>query len=183
MSPAPKKLDMNLDTSPKVSIRNRPDLGDPSKWLTRDEAIIMLGCARQTLYNYERRGVLNPQNVYRPDTVKGGGKYLAAYHQDELRRVSQKLPKRPVLRDPRDTSAFAFEAFRKGENLTDIVISLRVTPAEIKRLYAEWLDLQNNTNLQFSPYSKELFEKVVGPFKSIAELLKLIEARFSTSTV
>jgi DNA-binding transcriptional MerR regulator len=168
--PAPKKhvltYQQKVDTNPPTSLRGDPDT---STWLTRYEASELIGCSSSTLLNYERRGALHPQIALRPDP-HGIHRRTTVYHPDELTKIKARL-KRPV-REPNEFSARAFDLFRAGHKLEEIVSELRTTPEEIERLHEKWLDL-GGSRLVIAGPAKEALAKIFGPFDSVTELIEL----------
>lgn len=76
---------------PPQKLRDPPDTNG---WLTREESALVLGVSRQTIKNYERRGLLQFQRVSRQDTK--GRKQLAVVHDPsdvEKLRETQDLAK------------------------------------------------------------------------------------------
>lgn len=130
----------------------------------------MLSCSQQTLANYERRGDLHPQVAYRPDG-RGVEHRVIVYNPHELKKLAIKL-RRHVLqpRDPGEMAARAFELFREGKSMEDVVVELRMRPDEVEVLHAKWMDM-GGADLVISPTAKETLEKLVGPFANIAELV------------
>jgi hypothetical protein len=141
--------------------------------MTRNEASDMLSCSQQTLANYERRGDLHPQAAYRPDG-RGVEHRVIVYNPHELKKLAIKL-RRHVLqpRDPGEMAARAFELFREGKSMEDVVVELRMQPDQVEALYAKRLDM-GGANLVISPTAKEALEKVIGSFESVAELVERV---------
>lgn len=156
-----------VDTNPPTALRGEPDT---STWLSRNEGSDLLGCSASTLLNYERRGVLHPQVALRPDP-QGILRRTTVYHPDELTKIRARL-KRPV-REPNEFSARAFDLFRAGHKLEEIVSELRTTPEEVERLHEKWLDL-GGARLVIAGPAKEALAKIVGPFDSVTDLVELV---------
>jgi hypothetical protein len=141
--------------------------------MTRNEASDMLTCSHQTLSNYERRGDLHPAFAYRKDG-RGVEHRVIVYDPHELKRLALKL-RRHVLqpRDPGEMAARAFELFREGKSMEDVVVELRMQPDQVEVLYTKRLDM-GGADLVISPTAKEALEKAVGTFESIAELVERV---------
>ncbi len=160
-----------MDTSPAVSVIPPPDT---SRWLSRNESSDLLACSQGTLLNYERRGMLHPQHVYRVDG-RGVEQRLVVYNPDELKKLAARM-KRPTLRSPREpgeVTALACELFREGKTNEEVVVALRETFERIDELRQKWLDARG-AHLVISSTAKEELEKVVGPFVDVAELVELV---------
>lgn len=93
------------------------------------------------------------------------------YHPSEIAKLRPRL-RRPV-REPNELSASAFDLFRAGRKLEEIVSELRTTPEEIERLHEKWLDL-GGSRLVISGPAKEALAKIVGPFDSVTDLIELV---------
>lgn len=155
-----------------VSSRKPPDT---SAWLTRLESSDLLTVSTQTLANYERRGLLHPQYAIRPD-AHGQRHRVTVYDPKEL----AKLPRfGRVTREAGEVSARACELFREGKTNQEVVVELRETFDRIQELREKWLDA-GGVDLVISPSAKELFEKIVGPFKSVTDLLEIVTKKLAT---
>jgi len=134
----------------------------------------MLMVSTQTLANYERRGALHPQYAYRPD-YRGIEHRVVVYDPRELK----KLPRHSRVvspREPGEITARTFELFREGKTDEAVVIELRQEIDKVRDLREKWLDA-SKTNLVIAPAAKEAFEKIVGPFTDVAELLELFSKK------
>ncbi len=79
----------------------------------------------------------------------------------------------PDARLPGEIAARAFELFRDGKTVREIVIELRQEPTKVEALYEKWLDLGGSA-IVITEVAHEAFESVLGPFKSVADLLDLV---------
>jgi DNA-binding transcriptional MerR regulator len=156
-----------------VSNRKPPDT---STWLTRNESSDLLTVSTQTLANYQRRGLLHPQYVVRAD-VHGQRHRVTVYDPKEL----AKLPRfgRLSPHEPGEVTARACELFREGKTNEEVIIELRETFDRIQELREKWMDA-SSAALVISPGAKESFEKIVGPFKSVADLLEIVTKKLAT---
>lgn len=134
----------------------------------------MLTVSHQTLANYERRGDLHPNFAYRPDG-RGAEHRVIVYDPHELKKLAGKLRRHVVLpHDPGEMAARAFELFREGKSMEDVVIELRMQPDQVEQLHAKRMDM-GGAELVISPTAKEALEKMVGAFGSVTELVERIE--------
>jgi hypothetical protein len=151
-----------------------PDLPKTDGWLTRNEASDVLRCSPQTLKNYESRNLLHPAHAVRRDS-RGSERVMLVFNPKELTalpyRNSGGQPK-IEMREPGEQAARAFELFRQGCALDEIVIELRETPDRIDHLYEHWLD-QTKARLMITPEAKKAFEQIVGAFTDVAGLIEL----------
>ena len=198
---------------------------DPRDWMTREQGSDFLGVSIQTLRNYERRGRLHPQYVYRRDGY-GIERRVTAYDPEEIK----KLPRGGrTQRLNGDLAARVFELFNQGRSLRDIVIELRESPNTIKELYTLWREGESQvnantvnpradlaarcftmlnegktlqeivialreepeviknlkelwfddggSNITITPVAKKVLEDLVGPFKTIADLVDQVTAK------
>lgn len=160
-----------LGSEPKVPASKLPDT---SHWLTRNEASDMLTVSQQTLANYERRGDLHPRQAYRRDG-RGVEHLVIVYDPRELTKLASKLRRHLVLpRDPGEMAARAFELFREGRSMEEVVVELRLQPDQVRELNDKWLDM-GGAHLVITPLAKEALEKIVGPFSSVTELVERVE--------
>lgn len=151
---------------------------DTRDWLTRNEATDMLSCALQTLVNYERKGVLNPEHAYRPD-ARGVEHRVIVYNPHELKKVANRLSRYATSpRDPGEITARAYDLFEEGKPPKEIVRELRITSDAVRELREKWKD-DGGADLVISPGAKEALEKVVGPFKDVTELVERVAERLT----
>lgn len=141
--------------------------------MTRNDASDMLSCSHQTLANYERRGDLHPEFAYRPDG-RGTEHRVIVYDPQELKKLAVKL-RRHVTQphDPGEMAARAFELFREGKTMEEVVIELRMQPDEVRVLYDKRLDM-GGADLVIFPTAKETLEKALGPFGTVTEMVERI---------
>ncbi len=164
---------------PKIKLdRDKPTIEvqqpDTSGWLTRNESADLLRMSVTTIANYERRGKLHPRHVYRPD-ARGIEHRVAVYDPKELSKLPHPQLLREPAREPGEIAARCFESFSHGKTFHEVVIELRETPEHVRTLYESWLDT-GGADLTIVPAAKEAFEKLVGPFTSVIDLLALVEA-------
>jgi hypothetical protein len=150
-----------------------PSAPDTSCWLTRNEASDLLRISAQTLANYERRGFLHPQYVYRRAT-NNADRRVIVYSPDELNKLrSYNRGIAVAARDPGERAARAVELFRQGKSKEDVLVAMRATFDEVNDFYSRWLDL-GGADIVISPNAKEALERAIGPFQSVAELVEQI---------
>jgi hypothetical protein len=146
---------------------------DTNKWLSRNEASDLLGVSTVTLLNYERKGILHPQQARRPDR-RGIEHSLIVYDPQELAKVPRSGRVNYITpRDPGEIAARCFELFDRGSTLREAVIDQREHPDKIRDLHDKWLDM-GGANFVISPGAKEELEKCLGPFGNVAELIELV---------
>lgn len=175
--PAVKKM----DTNPPVAVAEITT-PDTSKWPTRSQVADLLACSPTTLLNYERRGTLHPQYVYRADR-RGTQQRLVVYNPDEFRMLAFRMKRgsaRGSAREPGEIDARATEMFGEGLTNADVVVALRVTFEEVDVIRQKWTD-GSEARLVISPTAKEALEADNGPFKDVAALVAASRARFTIS--
>ena len=156
------------------------NLPETDGWLTRNEATSLLRCSPQTLKNYEERGLLHPRHALRRDG-KGADRTLIVYNPKELSGLPVRTgggQPRIEVREPGEQAARAFELFRKGCDLDEVVIELRETPERIDQLHDHWLE-QTKARYVINPEAKKLLEQMLGEFKSVTEMVELIAGKLS----
>lgn len=149
-------------------------------WLTRYEASDVLRCSLQTLKNYEDRKFLHPQQAVRRDR-SGIERMMLVYNPKELAELPSRNPggqPRIAIREPGEQAARAFELFRQGRELDEIVIELRETPDRIDQLHERWLD-HTKARFVITPEAKEAFERIVGSFNDVPALIELVRKKLS----
>lgn len=160
-----KALDADVTASdPKI-----PEVRD---WLTRNEASDMLSCSSQTLANYERKGLLHPQYTYRPDG-RGVEHRVIVYDPKELAKLANRMNRAVSPRDPGELAGRAFDLFDEGTETKDVVRELRLTPDAVETLREKWENM-GGANIVISPMAKEALEKLLGPFKTVTDLVELV---------
>ena len=174
-SPASRKVITTAEGNDEEAIKV-PETND---WLTRNETSDMLRCSLQTLKNYEARGLLHPLHALRSDRT-GAERTMLVYDPKELAKLPSKKPGGPkdLVREPGEVAARAFEMFRGGCLLDEVVIDLRETPERIDYLHERWLD-HTKARYVITPEAKKSFEQLVGPFAGVTELIELIEKKLS----
>lgn len=153
---------------PRIEV---PDVRD---WYTRNQVVDLLRISPQTIKNYEGRDLLHPKQALRKDR-SGIERVMLVYDPKEL----TELPPRSGAgqpsadtRKPGEQAARAFELFREGKGLDEIVIELRETPERVDQLHEHWLD-QTKARYVISPEAKRAFEDIFGEFKSVTDLVEL----------
>ncbi len=148
-------------------------LTDTSGWLSRNESSDWLGVSSQTLRNYERRGRLHPQYVYRED-AHGCTRRVTVYDPDELKKLPRTARRVIRPREPGAVAAHCFELFSQGKSLKEIVIDLHIVPETVEALREKWLDAEGS-KMVIVPEAKKALEKLVGPFTGVTDLVELCE--------
>jgi len=112
------------------AVDTKPSRGTqvPPSGLTRSQVAHQLGVGVTAVHRLRVNGELHPQ---RDDA--GVWRYDPA---DVIRAAATRGVRN--LRTAGDVAAEAFRMFDQGGELKDIVSALRVTPAEVRRLYKEW---------------------------------------------
>jgi hypothetical protein len=146
---------------------------DTSNWFTRDKVAQVAGIGISTVVAHEKHGRLNPRRVYRRDT-RGADRPTLVYDPMEVLKLPRR--ERVLARSPGETTARAFELFRDGRTLEDVVIELRETFDLIRELHEQWLDASGAAHV-ISPMAWEALARLVGPFASVTDLLAQLEER------
>ncbi len=107
---------------PSDSRRPQPD------GLTRSQVARQLGVGVTAVHHMRLRGDLRPSR-----DASGAWRYDPA---DVIRAAALRGVR--GLKTAGDVAAEAFRMFDQGGELKDIVSALRITPAEVRRLYKEW---------------------------------------------
>ena len=108
----------------KPSDSRRP----PSDGLTRSQVARQLGVGVTAVHYMRLRGELRPKR-----DAGGVWRYDPA---DVIRAAATRGVRN--LHTAGDVAAEAFRMFDQGGELKDIVSALRITPAEVRRLYKDW---------------------------------------------
>ena len=153
-------------TMPPTSRRRTP--ADTEGWPTRAQASSMLGVSVPTLLNWEKRGFLRRHQAPRRELGRGL-RLICVYDPREIERLPRRTPKTVVL-DPGEITARAFEMFRDGKTVPQVVVSLRKTANEIVALYEHWRDL-GGPDLMITPSVKAELEIYVGRFVNVNDLV------------
>ena len=153
---------------------------ETSDWLTRNETSDVLRCSLQTLKNYESRNLLHPRQAVRRDRT-GAERMMLVYSPKELAGLPSKNGAGPriAIREPGEQSARAFEMFRQGQPLDEVVIELRETPDRIDYLHERWLG-QTCARHVITPEARKALEQLVGePFKDVTEFVELLTKKLT----
>ena len=70
-------------------------------------------------------------------------------------------------------AARAFELFREGKSMEDVVVELRMLPDQVRELHDKRLELGGG-DLVIFPVAKEALERALGPFKDVTELVERV---------
>jgi hypothetical protein len=181
-SQPPKKSQEPPSKKETPSLETNAKFPKTEGWLTRNEASDMLRCSPQTLKNYESRDMLHPVYAQRKDR-SDTERLMLVYNPKELADLPSRNPggqPRIQMREPGELAARAFEMFRDGWALDEIVIELRETPDKIEQLHERWLD-QTQARYVITPEAKKALEGTVGTFTNVAELLELITKKLASA--
>ena len=171
---APSVVQSEIEPAEPEAELKEPETRD---WLTRNDTSDLLRCSMQTLKNYENRELLHPRWAVRRDRT-GAERWMVVYDPKELAQLPKKNPEGPreFVRQPGEQAARAFEMFRQGYELDEIVIELRETPERIDQLHEHWRE-QTKARWVLNPEARKLLEQMVGQFKSVADLVDLLGRR------
>jgi MerR-like DNA binding protein len=100
----------------------------PPDGLTRSQVARQLGVGVTAVHHMRLRGDLRPKR-----DAAGVWRYDPA---DVIRAAANRSVR--GLKTAGDVAAEAFRMFSQGGELADVVSALRVTPAEVRRLYKDW---------------------------------------------
>jgi hypothetical protein len=174
----PKKTGLHAAESPAAEVK----LPDTDGWLTRNEASDVLRCSLQTLKNYESRNILHPRHAVRRDRTQAE-RMMLVYSPKELAALPSRNgggQPRLAIREPGEQAARAFEMFRQGQPLDEVVIELRETPDRIDHLHDRWLE-QTHTRHVITPEAKRALEQLVGAaFKDVTELVEMLAKKLGS---
>jgi hypothetical protein len=165
---------------PKGASASRLNSVDTDGWLTRYAAMELVGCSMQTLRNHEYRGKLHVQFVMREDRL-GTLRETAVYDPKELATLPRYAPgsrEKKNEQGPEERAARAYEMFRDGRPLDEVVIELREDPDTVDHLHERWLD-QTNARYVITPEAQKSLEELVGKFANVSELVDLVKAKIS----
>ena len=173
----PKTVTPTKDTTvPEDSMPpDDPKLPKTEGWLTRDQVTDVLRCTAQTIKNYEGRKLLHPKEALRRDR-RGNDRTMLVYDPNEIANLPFRNPggqPKIMVHEPGEQAARAFEMFRNGTALDEVVIELRATPDRIDQLYERWLD-HTRARLMITPEAKKAFEEAVGKFESVTDLVERV---------
>lgn len=152
---------------------------DTSTWPTCAQAADLLGRSPNTIRNWERRGKLHPVRVERRNE-SGGPSEVLVYDPEELGRLPRRKPD-PSQVDPGEVAARAFEAFDAGRSVRQVVVALRIPPAEADELH-EWWTAQGGSEVVVNQAAQAELERFVGPFVGVAGLVERLEALLGERT-
>lgn len=173
--PPSKKPAVASKKGHEKSVEPSQIIPEPRDWLTRYEASDRLSCSLQTLANYERKGVLHPQRTYRVDG-RGHERLVIVYSPDEVSKLAIRMNRGAILpRDAGEVTARAFDLFEEGKSAREIIRELRLTVEAVQELHEKWRD-SGGTEIVISPKAKDALEKILGPFKTVTDLVDRIES-------
>lgn len=168
-----KKVGVGGARDPETDLK----VPDTDGWLTRNETSDVLRCSMQTLKNYEIRGNLHPKHALRRDRT-GAERVMVVYDPKELTNLPSKKPEGPgeYVRQAGEQAARAFEMFRDGNELDDVVIELRETPERVDQLHEHWRE-QTKARWVLNPKARDLLKQLVGEFKNVTDLVDALNCQ------
>lgn len=97
---------------------------------------------------------------------------MLVYSPQELQKLANRM-NRPAVsqRDTGEVTARAFELFDEGRSVREIVRELRLTVEAVRELHEKWGDT-GGADVVISPNAKDALEKIVGPFKTVTDLVE-----------
>lgn len=111
------------------------------KYLTHSEAAGVLKATRSGILSLVRRGLLKPIPVEKAPgyqrASQPGRKPVFVFAGQDVARLADKSPFRQA--SSRHLASEAFAAFERGETITQVVISLQLTPERASEIYEAWL--------------------------------------------
>lgn len=145
---------------------------DTAGWLTRTQAIDLLGVSMSSLTRWEREGILHVQFA-----TRGNFRQVAVIDPNELCRVPRRH-RTPIPNEAGELTARVFEALDDGKSVREIVIQVRDTVVKVEELKEQWLDT-GGADLVVAKAAKERLEALFGPFKTVSELVDLATAKLA----
>jgi hypothetical protein len=151
------------------------ELSNTDGWLTRNEVCDLLRCSPQTVKNYEHRGKLHPRNAIRKDR-SDSDRQMRVYDPKELAALPPRNPGGEPsvdVRAPGELAARAFELFRKGLDLDEVVIELRETTDRVDHLHERWLNYSRGRHV-ITVEAKKALEQAIGKFDGVTDLVEKV---------
>lgn len=169
--------DMTTVTRPHPR-KTRPTPGvDTTGWITRTQAIDMMGISYNTIILWERRGLVHPARGIHKSTKTA--RSVVMYDPDELAKMPQyrRVAEAPKQIDPGERTARAFELFDQGKGVREAVIELRETVGRVEELRLQWLDLGGLKvgHVAIVGRLRTELEALLGPFDSGDDLLAHVQ--------
>ena len=150
---------------------------DTRGWLTRQQAVDLLGVSMGTIVAWENRGLLTVERGPRGNSARE----VVILNPDELARVPRKW-RVPLPSEPGEFNARVFELLDQGRSLREMVVIMRETPAKILEAKEIWLDA-GGSDLVIAGAAKVELERFAGPFSSVADLVVKLSAKLGAGTI
>ena len=147
---------------------------DTSCWYTRNEACDCMSISVQTLKNYEAKGLIHPMKAERVDPL-GRQQTVVVYDPDELSRVARGVGRLFTPKNAGDAEAQVYALIEQGLSVREIVVALRETSERVRELRERW-ENDGGADLIITTEAKKALEALVGSFKDVTELVKLVTA-------
>lgn len=157
---------------PDKAKKHHKDIEDIEGWLDRNQVSDLLGCSVATIRQLESREKLHPKRARRIDNA-GAERLVYIYDPKEVAQVPR-YRGLTAVRSPGEVAARCFELCDEGKSIREIVIELRESPDLIIGLREKWFDT-GGADLVINPLARERLTAVVGPFKTVGELVDRIE--------
>ena len=145
---------------------------DTSCWYTRNEACDCMSISVQTLKNYEAKGLIHPLKAERVDSL-GRQQSVIVYDPDELSRVARGVGRLFSPRNSGEAEAACYALIEQGKTNREIVVALRETSERVRELRERW-ENDGGADLIITTEAKKALEALVGPFKDVTDLVKLV---------
>jgi hypothetical protein len=171
-----EKLGVTAESDDEIrAIIHKGKARDPAAgWLTRSDAVNLMGCAYWTILTWQKRGMLHPKR--RPSG--SNGRMVWVYDPAELARMPRR--QQPGPEDPGELCARVYEMLDAGAELREIVILTRKPAYEIDRIFEAWRD-HGGGSVVIGRAAKAELEALVGPFANVAELISVLKGGIAAS--
>jgi hypothetical protein len=137
-------------------------------WLTRAQAMDLLGVSMNSIRRWEADGILHPQFATRDNLRE-----VAVLDPSELCKVPRRH-RTPIPNEAGELTARVFEMLDDGKSIREIVIQVRETVQKIGELREQWFDA-GGADFVISKEARAEFERITGqPFRDVSELVQSI---------
>jgi hypothetical protein len=148
---------------------------DTSGWLTRAQAIDLLGVSMNSIRRWEAEGILHVQFA-----MRDSAREVAVIDPRELCRVPRRH-RTPIPNEEGELCARVFEMLDDGMTVREIVINTRETSQRIEGIRDNWLDA-GGADLVVSKEARAEYERITGkPLRRMSDLVETLASLVPTN--
>jgi hypothetical protein len=140
------------------------------KWLTRNQAVLLMNISHTTLINLENADLLHPGRMRGPN-----GREVIVYDPDELVKAVPRKRLGITAYDPGERCAQAFEHFERGASINEVVVKMREEFKRVRDWRTDWLD-GGACDRVIGEEARSVLAEIVGDFDSVSDFIERVRS-------